>query len=180
MSETLESYCEYYKRPCTVSDGLCSECGERLIEPASGATEESPKTKGMTNGKQRVEEILQKYSNAVVDEVVEKCVGGGIVVFAERAKAKRLEALDSIEEVIKEVLGEGIAKFVEDFTFNLKDTNCAEFHMGMHPMDVGCPPIEHHRRSGRFEVMMELKDYVDEIRGADTSAKNQMGRWESK
>ena len=53
MSETLESYCEYYKRPCTVSDGLCSECGERLIEPASGATEESPKTKGMTNGKQR-------------------------------------------------------------------------------------------------------------------------------
>lgn len=106
MSETLESYCEYYKRPCTVSDGLCSECGERLIEPASGATEESPKTKGMTNGKQRVEEILQKYSNAVVDEAVEKCVGGGIVVFAERAKAKRLEALDSIEEVIKEVLGE--------------------------------------------------------------------------
>jgi len=78
MSETLESYCEYYKRPCTVSDGLCSECGERLIEPASGATEESPKTKGMTNGKQRVEEILQKYSNAVVDEAVEKCVGGGI------------------------------------------------------------------------------------------------------
>ena len=52
MSETLESYCEYYKRPCTVSDGLCSECGERLIEPASGATEESPKTKGMTNGRQ--------------------------------------------------------------------------------------------------------------------------------
>lgn len=51
-------------------------------------------------GKQRVEEILQKYSNAVVDEVVEKCVGGGIVVFAERAKAKRLEALDSIEEVM--------------------------------------------------------------------------------
>jgi len=100
MSETLESYCEYYKRPCTVSDGLCSECGERLIEPASGATEESPKTKGMTNGKQRVEEILQKYSNAVVDEAVEKCVGGGIVVFAERAKAKRLEALDSIEEVM--------------------------------------------------------------------------------
>jgi hypothetical protein len=44
MSETLESYCPYYKRPCTVSDGLCSECGERLIEPASGATEESPKT----------------------------------------------------------------------------------------------------------------------------------------
>jgi len=106
MSETLESYCEYYKRPCTVSDGLCSECGERLIEPASGATEESPKTKGMTNGKQRVEEILQKYSNAVVDEAVEKCVGGGIVVFAERAKAKRLEALDSIEEIVKEVLGE--------------------------------------------------------------------------
>lgn len=105
MSETLESYCEYYKRPCTVSDGLCSECGERLIEPASGATEESPKTKGMTNGKQRVEEILQKYSNAVVDEAVEKCVGGGIVVFAERAKAKRLEALDSIEEVYK-VTGE--------------------------------------------------------------------------
>lgn len=102
MSETLESYCEYYKRPCTVSDGLCSECGERLIEPASGATEESPKTKGMTNGKQRVEEILQKYSNAVVDEAVEKCVGGGIVVFAERAKAKRLEALDSIEEIYKE------------------------------------------------------------------------------
>ena len=57
-------------------------------------------------GKQRVEEILQKYSNAVVDEAVEKCVGGGIVVFAERAKAKRLEALDSIEEVVKEVLGE--------------------------------------------------------------------------
>ena len=106
MSETLESYCEYYKRPCTVSDGLCSECGERLIEPASGATEESPKTKGMTNGKQRVEEILQKYSNAVVDEAVEKCVGGGIVVFAERAKAKRLEALDSIEEVFKDCLGE--------------------------------------------------------------------------
>jgi len=104
MSETLESYCEYYKRPCTVSDGLCSECGERLIEPASGATEESPKTKGMTNGKQRVEEILQKYSNAVVDEAVEKCVGGGIVVFAERAKAKRLEALDSIEEMYKNEL----------------------------------------------------------------------------
>ena len=115
MSETLESYCEYYKRPCTVSDGLCSECGERLIEPASGATEESPKTKGMTNGKQRVEEILQKYSNAVVDEAVEKCVGGGIVVFAERAKAKRLEALDSIEEVIKEVLGEN-EQFVQPTT----------------------------------------------------------------
>lgn len=60
----------------------------------------------MTNGKQRVEEILQKYSNAVVDEAVEKCVGGGIVVFAERAKAKRLEALDSIEEVFKDCLGE--------------------------------------------------------------------------
>lgn len=57
-------------------------------------------------GKQRVEEILQKYSNAVVDEAVEKCVGGGIVVFAERAKAKRLEALDSIEEVVKEVIGQ--------------------------------------------------------------------------
>lgn len=60
MSETLESYCEYYKRPCTVSDGLCSECGERLIEPASGATEESPKTKGMTNGKQILEKAIQK------------------------------------------------------------------------------------------------------------------------
>lgn len=68
-------------------------------------TAQSKKGESMT-GKQRVEEILQKYSNAVVDEAVEKCVGGGIVVFAERAKAKRLEALDSIEEVIKEVLGE--------------------------------------------------------------------------
>ena len=61
-------------------------------------------------GKQRVEEILQKYSNAVVDEAVEKCVGGGIVVFAERAKAKRLEALDSIEEVMVETATMG-AKF---------------------------------------------------------------------
>lgn len=62
MSETLESYCEYYKRPCTVSDGLCSECGERLIEPASGATEESPKTKGMTNGKQSKSELIIEFT----------------------------------------------------------------------------------------------------------------------
>ena len=116
-------------------------------------------------GKQRIREILE-----------------GIVLPSEYSSLTVDQALVSIEEVIKEVLGEGIAKFVEDFTFNLKDTNCAEFHMGMHPMDVGCPPIEHHRRSGRFEVMMELKDYVDEIRGADTSAKNNInrGRWESK
>lgn len=92
MSETLESYCEYYKRPCTVSDGLCSECGERLIEPASGATEESPKTKGMTNGKQRVLEILQQLASDQCDKV-------------NIDKLAITEALDSIEEVYK-VTGE--------------------------------------------------------------------------
>ncbi len=96
MSETLESYCEYYKRPCTVSDGLCSECGERLIEPASGATEESPKTKGMTNGKQRV--------RVIIEQLVKE---NGAELMQDRLTHPSIDqALDSIEEIVKEVLGE--------------------------------------------------------------------------
>ncbi len=90
MSETLESYCEYYKRPCTVSDGLCSECGERLIEPASGATEESPKTKGMTNGKQRV--------RVIIEQLVKE---NGAELMQDRLTHPSIDqALDSIEEVV--------------------------------------------------------------------------------
>ena len=96
MSETLESYCEYYQRPCTVSDGLCSECGERLIEPASGATEESPKTKGMTNGKQRV--------RVIIEQLVKE---NGAELMQDRLTHPSIDqALDSIEEIVKEVLGE--------------------------------------------------------------------------
>lgn len=110
-------------------------------------------------GKQRVEEILQKYSNAVVDEAVEKCVGGGIVVFAERAKAKRLEALDSIEEVIKEVLGEKETELLDRVEKEI---------INLSPDDYSLAWTLRQAQNTKLKELRKL------------SAKNQMGRWESK
>jgi len=45
-----------------------------------------------------------------------------------------------------------------DDDFMPKDTNCAEFYLGAQD---SCEPIEHARRSGRFEVDMELHEFID-------------------
>lgn len=45
--------------------------------------------------------------------------------------------------------------------FNPIDTNCAEFYMHDDPSHDGCDPIEHARRSGRWEVEQEAKEAAE-------------------
>lgn len=91
-----------------------------------------------------LDEILDKN----LEDIVDANFNGYNYALNKTAKA-------AITAKINEMLISELEKLGNDFM--PKDTNCAEFYQDN---DDSCEPIEHARRSGRWEVDMELHDFI--------------------
>jgi len=101
--------------------------------------------------------LLDSEIDAILNRLAEQTAADT----GEALKVGELTYVDQAKQAIKNLLLEAQISALKqlDDDFMPKDTNCAEFYQD--PQE-SCEPIEHARRSGRFEVDMELHEFIDE------------------